>query len=80
MSAEENQIEPGKRRTRVTIMSVFVVMTVFAASAASLGHLFRAAQGDKGEIGQFVIITAMLPLVVLVGVSWFFKILGRIIK
>lgn len=80
MSPNSEQTEPGKRRTRVSIMSVLVVMTVFAASAASLGHLFRAAQGDKGEIGQFVIITAMLPLVVLVGVSWFFKIFGRIIK
>jgi hypothetical protein len=61
-------------------MSVMVVTAVFAASAASIAHLFRAAQGDKGEIGQFVIITAMLPMVVLVAASWFFKIFGRFIK
>ncbi len=61
-------------------MSILVITAVFAASAASLSHLYRAAQGDKNEIGQFVIITAMLPMTVLVAASWFFKIFGRFIK
>ncbi len=60
-------------------MSIMVVTAVFAASAASLGHLYRAAQGNQDEVGQFVIVTAMLPMVVLVGASWFFKIFKRII-
>lgn len=61
-------------------MSVLVLTVVFAASAASLGHLFRATQGDKGEIGHFVIITSMLPMMVLVATSLFFKIFGRMVK
>ena len=79
MVTSENN-DPPPRRARVSIMSVMVVTVVFAATAASLGHLFRAAQGDKSEIGQFVIITAMLPMVVLVAASWFFKIFSRFIK
>ena len=57
-----------------------VITAVFAAAAMSLGHLYRAAQGNTSEIGQFVVITAMLPMIVLVGASWFFKIFGRFIK
>ena len=57
-----------------------ILTAVFAASAASAGHLWRATQGAEGEIGQFVVITAMLPMVVLVAASWFFKIFGKFIK
>jgi hypothetical protein len=67
-------------RPRFSIKSIMVVTAVFAASGASLGHLWRAAHGDQSEIGQFVIVTAMLPMVVLVAASWFFKIFGRFIK
>ena len=67
-------------RAIFSIKSILVVTVVFAASAASLGHLWRAAHGDQGEVGQFVIVTAMLPMVVVVAASWFFKIFGRFIK
>jgi hypothetical protein len=67
-------------RTIFSIKSILVITAVFGASAASLGHLWRAAQGDQGEIGQFVIVTAMLPMLMVVAASWFFKIFGRLIK
>ena len=79
MSAPDEQPKSTKQRGRYSIMSIMVVTAVFAASAASLGHLYRAAQGNQDEVGQFVIVTAMLPMVVLVGASWFFKIFKRII-
>lgn len=75
--------QPQSRpRSRVifSIKSILVITAVFAASAASLGHLWRAAQGDQSQIGQFVIVTAMLPMVMVVVASWFFKIFGRLIK
>ncbi|MFK7770262.1 MAG: hypothetical protein AB8B55_23835 [Mariniblastus sp.] len=71
---------PTRRRARFSIKSILVITAVFAAGAASLGHLWRAASGDKGEIGNFVVVTAMLPLVVLVVASWFFKISRRFIN
>ncbi|MFT7633552.1 MAG: hypothetical protein ACI87E_004609 [Mariniblastus sp.] len=81
MADEPNQPKRATRQQgRFSIMSVMVVTAVFAASALSLGQLFRAAQGDKNEIGQFVIVTAMLPMVALVVASWFFKIFGRFFK
>jgi len=80
MNSPDQQPSPTKKRGRFSIMSIMVFTAVFAFSAASLGHLYRAAQGDQGELGQFVIITAMLPMVVLVGASWFFKLFGRFIK
>jgi len=76
----------GQRATRrskgrVTIKSIMVLTAVFAAAAVSLGHLFRAVLGNESsEIGKFVIITAMLPMVVLVCASMFFKLFGRFIK
>lgn len=78
--SEKNTTPSSKGQLRFSIKSILVVTAVFAASAASLGHLWRVAQGDEAEIGQFVIVTAMLPMVVVVAASWFFKIFGRFIK
>ena len=74
--------QPERRQSRAifSIKSILVVTAVFAASAASLAHLVRAAQGKENEVGQFVIVTSMLPMVMLVAASWFLKILGRLIK
>lgn len=76
----DNQQPAGKKRGTFSIKSILVLTSVFAAAAMSLNHLYAAAMGDKSEVGQFVIITAMLPMVVLVGASWFFKIFGKLIK
>lgn len=71
----------GRRmKAVVSIKSIMVITLVFAAAAVSLGHLYRASQGDKSEIGLFVVVTAMMPMLVLVGASWFFKLFGRFIR
>lgn len=73
--------EPARRkRTVFSIKSIMVITAVFAAAAVSMGHLWRAAHGDQAEIGHFAVLNAMLPMLVLVAASWFFKIFGRFIK
>ena len=78
-----SQVQPrerAKKRTVFSIKSIMVITAVFAASAVSMGHLWRAAQGDQSEIGHFAVLNAMLPMLVLVAASWFFRIFGRFIK
>jgi len=73
MSAADQK--PSRTRsTTFTIRSIFVITTVFAAGAVSLGYLFRAANGNKDEIGPFVIITMLMPLALMVVMSWTFRI------
>lgn len=67
-------------QARFSFTSVLVVMAVFGAVAASLAHLWRAANGDQAEIGRFVIVTAMSPLLLLVFASIAFRIVGRFFK
>jgi len=62
------------RPTSFTIRSIFVITTVFAAGAVSLGYLFRAANGNSEEIGPFVMITMLMPLALMVVMSWAFRI------
>lgn len=40
----------------------------------SLGYLFRAANGSSDEIGPFVVITMLMPLALMVVMSWTFRI------
>ncbi|QEG21462.1 hypothetical protein [Mariniblastus fucicola] len=66
---------PTRPRTATfTIRSIFVITTVFAAAAVSLGYLFRAANGNSDEIGPFVIYTMLMPLALMVAMSWTFRI------
>lgn len=62
------------RSTTFTIRSIFVITTVFAAGAVSMGYLFRAANGNSDEIGPFVVITMLMPLALMVAMSWTFRI------
>ena len=62
------------RSTSFTIRSIFVITTVFAGGAVSLGYLFRAANGNSDEIGPFVIVTMLMPLALMVVMSWAFRI------
>ncbi len=57
-----------------------VIMVVAAAAAVSVAHLFRAANGELSEIGPFVLVTAVSPLLLLIVVSWTFKIVAWIGK
>lgn len=57
-----------------------VIMVVAAATAVSLAHLFRAANGKLSEIGPFVLVTAVSPLLLMIVVSWTFKITAWINK
>ena len=66
----------GGRRP-VTIKSLMVITMVFASSAASAGYLWRAANGDTEEVGRFVIVTAMSPLLLTVAVFWAVRVAGR---
>lgn len=68
-----NQKSPKARSTTFTIRSIFVITTVFAAGAVSLGYLFRAANGNSEEIGPFVVITMLMPLALMVAMSWTFR-------
>jgi len=72
MSSSENP----KRKTslRFSIRSIFVITAVFAAGALGAGHLVRAANGDLSEIGPFVVATAMAPMLLMVAMSWGFRI------
>jgi len=72
-----NQKTPRARSTTFTIRSIFVITTVFAAAAVSLGYLFRAANGgpgEAGEVGYFVVYTMIAPLALMVAMSWTFRI------
>jgi len=69
-----NEKPSRPRSTTFTIRSIFVITTVFAAGAVSLGYLFRAANGNSEEIGPFVIITMLMPLALMVVMSWTFRI------
>ena len=62
------------RSLTFTIRSIFVITTVFAAGAVSLGYLWRGANGKSDEIGPFVIITMVMPLALMVTMSWVFRI------
>ena len=72
MSTGPNSSPP--RSTTFTIRSIFVITTVFAAGAVSLGYLARAANGKSEEIGPFVVITMLMPLALMVAMSWTFRI------
>lgn len=61
-------------------MSILVTTTVFAAAATSLGNLYNAANGNPEEIGSFVVITAMLPMAMLVAASTFFRVLNWFLR
>ena len=39
-----------------------------------MGYLFRAANGKSEEIGPFVIITMVMPLALMITMSWTFRI------
>lgn len=69
---------PSNRRRTFSIKSFLIVMVVFCATAVCLGNLYRASIGVQGAMGQFIILTAMMPMLVLVGASWFFKIFGSL--
>ena len=70
----------SETKARFSIVSILVLTAVFAASAASLAHLWRAANGDTDEIGRFVIVTAMSPLLLLVLASVVFQVVRWISK
>ena len=72
--------QPSAKRTVFSIKSIMVITAVFAAAAVSMGNLWRAAHGNQNEIGHFAVLNAMLPMLVLVAASWFFKIFGGLIK
>ena len=76
----DNERNTGSTQAKYSFTSVLVVMAVFGAVAASLAHLWRAANGDQAEIGQFVVVTAMSPLLLLVAASIVFRIVGRFFK
>lgn len=72
----DTSLQAAPKRTAVSIKSIMVITAVFACAALSMGNLWRAANGDQSEIGNFAVLNAMLPMLVLVIASWFFKIVG----
>ena len=78
--SEPTEQAPTRTSASFSVTSIFVLTAVFAAVAASLAHLWRAAQGDYDEIGWFVIVTAMSPLLLLVFASLVFQILRQLGK
>ena len=67
-------------RKPLTIRTMLILTAVFASTAASFGYLWRASSGDGQEVGQFVIMTAMMPLLILVGAYWTLKIARRLTR
>jgi phosphotransferase system glucose/maltose/N-acetylglucosamine-specific IIC component len=76
----EDNRNSDSTQARFSFTSVLVAMAVFGAVAASLAHLWRAANGDQAEIGRFVIVTAMSPLLLLVFASVAFRIVNRFFR
>ena len=75
----EQPSKPGQSRGKpLTIRTMLILTAVFASTAASFGHLWRASSGNGQEIGMFVITTAMMPLLMLVGAYVTMKIAKRI--
>ena len=73
--------KPARARQKpLTIRTIMVLTAVFASTAASFGYLWRASNGDGEEIGQFVIMTAMMPLLILVGAYWTLKIARQLTR
>jgi hypothetical protein len=70
----------GAVRKPLTIRTMLILTAVFASTAASFGYLWRASSGDGQEVGQFVIMTAMMPLLILVGAYWTLKIARRLTR
>lgn len=62
------------QRKPLTIRSMLIMTAVLASTAASFGYLWRAASGTGEGIGQFVMMTSMMPLLILVGAYWTLKI------
>ena len=67
---------------RFTIRSMMIFTAVVAAGAFCLSYYFRALGAKEGgiEIGMFAMVTAMVPTLFLVGVSWFIKVFGRYLE
>ena len=70
-----------RRKTRISIKKIMVITATVAAAAVCMGHLVRAALSDGNgmEVGQFVVITAMMPTAFLAVVSLLYSVFGRII-
>lgn len=78
---DQKTSKPTKPASKqVTIRTILVLTAVFAGTAASFGYLWRASSGDGQEVGRFVIMTSMMPLLVLVGAYWTLKIARRIAR
>jgi len=73
MSSVDNPTRHKSQSFRFSIRSILVITAVFAAAALGVGHLYRAANGDVTEIGPFVVTTAMVPTVLMVFISWCFR-------
>lgn len=80
MDANKPTQAAGPRRKPLTIRTMMVLTAVFASTAASFGYLYRASNGNGEEIGQFVIMTAMMPLLILVGAYWTLKIARQLTR
>jgi hypothetical protein len=67
---------------RFTIRSMMIFTAVVAAGAFCLNYYVRALGAKDGgiEIGMFAMVTAMVPSLFLVSVSWLIKIFGRYLE
>jgi hypothetical protein len=73
MASRQTTKSDLKNRKPLTIRSMLLLTAVLASAAASFGYLWRASEGDGEEIGHFVIMTAMMPLLILVVSYWTLK-------
>lgn len=80
MIVEKQQKSARAAGKPVTIRTMLILTAVFASTAASFGHLWRASSGNGQEIGIFVVTTAMMPLLMLVGAYFTMKIAKGIDK
>jgi hypothetical protein len=56
-----------------SLTSIFVFMVVFSSLSLSLGYFYRSFEDKNVAMGQFIVITAMSPLVTLFVVSLIFR-------
>jgi len=65
-----------KKIGQFSLTSIFVFMVVFSSLSLSLGYFYRSFEDKNVAMGQFIVVTAMSPLVTLFVVSLIFRWFG----
>lgn len=68
--------QESRKIGQFSLTSILVFTVVFSSLSLSLGYFYRSFEDKNIAMGQFIIVTAMSPLVTLSIVSLFFRWFG----